>query len=433
MKMVQWSELPSNPLELILLKLCFADIIRLSLVCTSWFKKVDAYMSSSTNANLPHLAVLMFQEKPEGDESDKCYRFSCLGDKKVYKLSNMPEELLDGLCIGSSRGWLVFLDKYMTLSLYNPFSSARIQISSLEAFPYIQRTQHIDSAFFDIHHYDHDMGGLVVRTDAKGLSSGLLKCVLSSDPLHSNGKFGLVVVYGIGCMYMCSELAFYDSEDCQWTKFGTEFGRYDDIFYYKGSFYALCEEERLEIWDYDGSFPLKVKEYETSLEKRLRDTKQSLPFFCRTQSYVLESTGDIMLVVRFISHLYKDGTYISREEYSELLSMSGFDHNSIQRRTFLFHVYKFDFNREVLVQVESLHGRALFLGGNHSQSFSTHDIFECEKNSIYFMRDMDSHACDFGIYRLEDKTIRPYNCGELQSTGSCHFWVFPSLHKSNIQ
>ncbi|KAI4345950.1 hypothetical protein L6164_013034 [Bauhinia variegata] len=428
MEMAYWSELPKSLFESILEKLSTMDIIRVKMVCTSWFSMVDAYISSPISASMRRSLVLMTSHQLEGDKSGKYFSFLSVADNKVYKLQNMSEELRDGLCVGSSHGWLLFLDKNLDLCLYNPFSKARKQVSSLRNFPYVQNIKFRPPSGYGIYIIDEDRHCVVQSTaqTAKEMPEFFIhKAILFSktNPSLGDNKFGLLVIHVVGQSAFRSQLAFYDSEVGQWTKLGERGGGYDegyfDIIHHNRQFYAL-RKDLLEIWDYDGHFPMKIKEVNLSLDERYRSIQQSQNFWNNVQYYIVESEGKILHVTRIIAILINIDDLVRGPNGKFQLY-----------KTVSFLVHMMDLEQEKLIQVESLDGRAIFLGRNHSQSFSSHEISELEENSIYFTdylwrgRGFDGH--DMGIYDLKSKTVKPYLHDKIIDCGTPPFWLFANL------
>ncbi|KAE8037007.1 hypothetical protein FH972_009634 [Carpinus fangiana] len=151
--------------------------------------------------------------------------------------------------------------------------------------------------------------------------------------------------------------------------------------------------------------------------------------------YLVESSGDILLVVRYIGLLTRPPI-----------------------KTLGYDVFKVDPEHEKLVEkVECLGDRVLFLGLKQAFSVSARDFLELKPNSIYFTHDYEEYQpgeylalvsddgntktmkilfdttykydFDVGIYSLEDASITPLGDKrddiELYPPGS---WVIPFPH-----
>ena len=90
---------------------------------------------------------------------------------------------------------------------------------------------------------------------------------------------------------------------------------------------------------------------------------------------MVESCGDLLLVVRYIGEFVDWNGTLVREE--DRLTEHCTHPKVCPYRTCLFHVYKLDFNEIKWVEMESLGDRALFLSGNQSVSVSAQFFLNC--------------------------------------------------------
>jgi len=95
-------------------------------------------------------------------------------------------------------------------------------------------------------------------------------------------------------------------------------------------------------------------------------------------------------------------------------------------------VYKVDFDRKKLIQMESLGDHALFLGGNHSICLSSVDVPEVRGNCIYFCDDCfdlprsRDHE-HLGVYNMEDGIFEANFPIDIRSSWQRPIWIRPSL------
>lgn len=212
-RMRNWSELPSELLELIIKKLVVVDTIRFKSVCRYWNKAAQSTISSPSYIPKPQIPLLMLSTRPTMDQFHGCRFLNLEENGKVYELNN---DVVyggfsdDALYAGSSYGWLAILDKKTEPYLVNPFSRAKIKFQ-------LEPTTRL-------------------RFE-KGL---VIKIVLSSNPSR-NKNFSAAVLCGI--VPPNNRLAFYEHSDNSnsftwtWSEFENEF--YFDITCHNGKVYAL--------------------------------------------------------------------------------------------------------------------------------------------------------------------------------------------------
>ncbi|GMY08904.1 F-box protein SKIP23-like [Fagus crenata] len=227
-------------------------------------------------ALIPSSPWLMLPSDQEDNSNTRC--FLSLAEKKAYKINNVFHDLVDAWCVGSSQGWLVVLDNKANPHLFSPFSNAKIQLPS---FPTDLKPNVPDSYFVQ-----------------NLLKHFILKSVLLFD---NQNKHIVVVIYGNP-----SRLAFcmHGDNNMTWTDFGTpRSGPYCDIICYNNQIYALKDNGFVEAWNFGGStlFPTKIMSFRPVLD--VGDNKKLFPRDkFSTQSYLVESMGELLLVNRFIGN-----------------------------------------------------------------------------------------------------------------------------------
>ncbi|KAE8664018.1 hypothetical protein F3Y22_tig00112857pilonHSYRG00148 [Hibiscus syriacus] len=184
------------------------------------------------------------------------------------------------------------------------------------------------------------------------------KAILTGKPDSNNGNHGLVLLYNDG-----EGIAYYGrAGDNFWTVLDISHAPYDDIICHENNLFALGDYNSIEVWD----------------------LQQGSGCIVKKRFYLVQSRGDLLLVVRFIAD---DG---DRET---------------DYRIILFHVYKLDYHGRKWVEIECLGDRALFLGGNQSVLVLTRSFPDCEKNSIYFTDDSRERVEDDFFYGGHDMGI----------------------------
>ncbi|XP_059631497.1 F-box protein At2g05970-like [Cornus florida] len=369
-----WSRLPSDLWESILNQLTVVDSLRAGAVFHSWCSLAKALISSPSSPlfDQPPLLLLPTQDGDQGNKNSRClYNFA---EKKVYKqLKNIPEHMAASH-IGSSRGWLIFLDRKKAAPfMFSPFLEVQIQLPCVACRTFIY--------------------GLFVHP--------IEKAILTSHPIHSE-KYWVVVICGSS-----SKLAYSKCGHSEWTALNGTHQPYCDIISYKDHVFALAETLSVEIWDFNTclNIPTKKMDFRPSFPRKKFELDKSLLGNSR-RCYMVESKGDILLIMRYIG----------------------------KRLTKVFHVYKLDFDQRRWVKLESLGDRLLFLGRNHSVSLSQESFPFWKRNSIYFTDDYRDRKYEPHMYRghdtgrfdLEDRSIELINKDYLQKIDPAPIWIVPN-------
>ncbi|XP_059630117.1 F-box protein SKIP23-like [Cornus florida] len=331
------------------------------------------------------------------DDVGSFSRFFDLEHKRVGRLNNVPRELYNSHCVGSSHGWLVLLDENTDLFLLNLFSRVRIQLPNKEALPHILSVQKNSEGTvlvtYKVGHYRQYTSPL------KYLHKQLIrKVILSSNPSHNN-NYRIVIIDGNQL-----KLAFFRPGDDAWTG--------------------------LEVWGFHGSLPIKITTIDPSFPiKEVEEPWQKDLY--TTRCYLVETSGDLLLVERYTGEYVHDGVPV----YEEDLLNGQTNHPLVcPYKTLQFRVYKLEFGQKKWVEVKSLSNSMLFLDGNHSMSLSAHDFPEYKANSIYFTDDygdrMDEDYLygghDMSIFNLDDRSVEPFYQCNMQKIQPPPFWVVPN-------
>ncbi|XP_059654768.1 uncharacterized protein LOC132301543 [Cornus florida] len=131
--------------------------------------------------------------------------------------------------------------------------------------------------------------------------------------------------------------------------------------------------------------------------------------FWRCLTFLVESSGDLLFVVRFSD--IEIGDEVDEDDDLEEKDWVNEDYIPPFYPSVNFDVYKLNFDQNKWERVDCISDRALFVGRNHSFSLSTSDYPELRENSIYFTvnyQDCDHVSHDSGIFHLKDKSITPY-------------------------
>ncbi|KAE8698335.1 putative Adenine nucleotide alpha hydrolases-like superfamily protein [Hibiscus syriacus] len=407
-------EVPAHILRSIFNRLSFNDLVQAKSVCCSWNLLGDELTSK--------MPWLMLPSKKQVEEDDGInvnnngyHGFLNLMENRLYSLKMAPKEFRECCCIGSSHGWLVFLQEKAVPFLFNPFKQVRIELPSVDRLLGLENMVRNVDGEFELNYFNVFKGShrILFRFCGKQQVRECLiqKAILTRKPENNdNGNYGLVLLCNNG-----EEIAYNASGSDYWTVLDVSHPPYQDILCHRNYLYALSDKNSIEVWELhvgsghvkktsDIVFPFPDKSL--SKENSLRDV-------CTCRFYLVESCGDLLFVVRFIGNYVDwDGTLL--HEHDLLIEDS--NHPKVcPYRTFLFHVYKMDFKELEWVEMDTLDDRALFLGGNQSVSVLARCFLNCEKDCIYFSDDcwerMEEDYLygghDMGIYDLKDGSLKP--------------------------
>ncbi|XP_043708546.1 F-box protein SKIP23-like [Telopea speciosissima] len=352
-----WSQLPKDLFDSILERLSSPlDHIRVSCVCNPWRS-----MAPKFHCWLILPCNYYDNSIRNGEEAVGFLGLVNLSDPncEVHKLR--LAEASGRLVHGSSAGWLVTLKPQGDIHLLHPFTRAHIQLPqlTLEAFPDLpstfegsKRRIHIDKA--------------IVGLSSNGASA-------SSSSFETDGVV----------MVMClkpKKLAFYRlGKDQNWSSFEGYSGSYKDIAFYKDQLYGIRNRRHVFVaCGFDGPSPT------------MEDVMEIPNHTIGTKYYLVESSGDLLLVLRHLGW--------------------------VQHKTVNFSVFKLDVGGRNLVKVKNIGNRCLFLDRNTAVSLSASDVPGCKGNHIYYIGtcfsgySRQSFGCyDMGVFNLKDRAFIPLN------------------------
>ncbi|KAF2321075.1 hypothetical protein GH714_033627 [Hevea brasiliensis] len=235
----------------------------------------------------------------------------------------------------------------------------------------------------------------------------ITKAILLSDSSHDN-NYVVVLIFG----YL-SRLAFCKKGDSGWTILSGASQSYCDIIYFNDLFYALTWDSSIEVWDFHASLPIKKREIHPSTTREMLEATKCFRNLHSCQTYLVESSSDLLLVLRYIGNFVNQEGKVIDEAY--LLSGDSTQPLVCPYQTLMFHVCKLDSSEQKWVGVDNLTDEVFFLRGNHSMSLSAQYCSRFEKNSIYFtddnwnqMNEDDlNRGHDLGKFSFEEKIVKP--------------------------
>ncbi|KAK8480378.1 hypothetical protein V6N11_074078 [Hibiscus sabdariffa] len=404
-------EFPTALLRSIFNRLNFNELVQARSVCCSWNLLGEELVS-----NIPWLMLPSKKQVEEGDgnyvDNNGYHGFWNMRENRLYSLKTAPKEFRECCCIGSSRGWLVFLQEKTVPFLFNPFKQVKIELPSVDRLLGLKKmVRNMDGEFeLDYFNSEEESRRFWFKSCPKQRvrECFIQKAVITKKP--ENNNYGLILLCNNS-----EEIAYQASGSNHWTVLEASHPPYQDIICNGNYLYALSDNNSIEVWDLHlrGGRVEKKSDIVFRFPDRSLAKLNSLRDVCTMRFYLVESCGDLLFVVRFIGdYVDWDGTLLSEHD---LLTEDCSHPKVCPYRTFLFHVYKMDFKELKWVEMDTLGDRALFVGGNQSVSVSTWCFLNCKKDCIYFSDDcwekMEEDYLygghDMGIYNLNDGSLKP--------------------------
>ncbi|GFP97353.1 uncharacterized protein at1g65760 [Phtheirospermum japonicum] len=293
---------------------------------------------------------------------------------KVYK-SDLPEAS-GSRCWGSSLGWLVTLGPDLNIHLLNPLTRVSIDL------PHISSLQTHSGEILDQQEF-------------------IEKAFVFNKPRENEPDLLVMIIYG-----PLGRLGFCRPGYSSWICIGDDDrGGFIDALCMTDRIIALSNMGSLFVVDIDGRAVIDITcphspQFFTLLFP-LWDWEQL--------SLVESSSGDLWMV-----HQNRSG----------------------HRRSVVFIVYKYDFDKKWWIRLSGLGDCAIFVGDNCCVCVRAPDRFKCRRNCIYFVgkererrwpnREM---FADVGVYCVEDGSCGPLDRGpESPRYYSFPIWVIPTLN-----
>ncbi|XP_021290797.1 uncharacterized protein LOC110421522 [Herrania umbratica] len=276
-------QVPADMLWSIFNRLDVIDIIRAKLVCSSWNSLGEDLVPRTPWLMLPS------KEEVEGryDADNNAYSgFLKLGESQVCSPKKIPKE----------------------------FRQVKIRLPSLYATLGLQRVERKADGVSDIAYFDdsEDYFRLITCQHKKQhlREYFIQKAILTGEPNCNNKKCGVILL----CNH--EKIGYHESEDRCWTE-GPDARHppYQDIIRHENHLLALGNGNNIEIWNFQGGFMRKIRYIVPPFPGKSLTKRNSLGDLCTSRLYLVESCGDILLVVRFIGEFVEsDGTLISEED-----------------------------------------------------------------------------------------------------------------------
>ncbi|KAK9684948.1 hypothetical protein RND81_10G245000 [Saponaria officinalis] len=445
MTRVDWSRIPDDILRRIIEDYAtrVEDYVIISCVCRSWYSVTRTFDKSELRIKWSRKMPLLMLTDGNDTEIYRDTRYVCIRSDdeddsnndsdndsnttrcilSLGRVSNncfsvsLPEAYKRA-CWGSRYGWIVTLGRDRQLSLLNPLTRATLPLPSQRAFAF--RWKWVSGKTI-CHKFINKAILLQVPRDRHRHAHISLD---SPSCAYANGGIWVVVV--IHQRYNLASIA--KPGDYVWTPIL----RPSRSYCYFSGFLDVTYCNRLNsllFLDFNANVCISSLEdiEHPQVLRRIVNAPSSLVsgyglFFGRMH-YIVESGDDTLVITRYLQRGKNPKCSIATVNSHKVEVCGEFD----RYQTFNFRIYRLNFVTMKLNALRDLGGRALFLGNSATISVNSTDA-GCEANSIYFRDDDRAYRHDMGVFKMADKTIRPFYDGHRSNSSyCCPVWFCPSI------
>ncbi|KAI0518969.1 hypothetical protein KFK09_006408 [Dendrobium nobile] len=392
-----WSDLPIDILRCISSHLSIVDLVRLSVVCTSWSFTLANYALLGFQC-CPSPWLLLSYEVEEASDTLTFRELTIEREEAVLsfhrRFSSISSPTYGRRCFGSKYGWLVTLDKTdLQPHLFNPITKAEISLPSL--FTLIN-PQYAPDGSIRISRNEFFFG--IMSDDLR--DTYFHKFIVSSN--DSSGT--VVVIYGI-----TKELALARLEDPTWvlgpqlSPYNTEVKQqFEDVYYHEENqrFYAITNFSMVLAFDLNGQ---NVELICPNMPNPYHHTRNFYHIY-----YITFLSGNLLRMERVIDTTFDSyynsttrDVFVSKFVSAVVTSSSTTTTASSSSSSSSYSQW---------IPINELGGYSIFVGYN--QTFSLHHkaAIGIKPNCIYFA-DHSSNLlagyfdCDVGLFDLYNDLI----------------------------
>ncbi|KAJ6346252.1 hypothetical protein OIU78_008812 [Salix suchowensis] len=161
-------------------------------------------------------------------------------------------------------------------------------------------------------------------------------------------------------IHVSGRLAMFKSGDKRWTIINEMPSPFDDVFVYKGRFYAVDDTGRTVVVALDTDLGLVGN-----------------PIFGGDKKYLVESKGDLLLVDMYLTMDSDEGLSIDDDIVEYLVQY-------MSERTVQIKVFKLNEEGKSWIEVKNLEDQVLFIGDDSTFSAPASDLSGCKGNCLFF-------------------------------------------------
>ncbi|XP_037432051.1 uncharacterized protein LOC119298849 [Triticum dicoccoides] len=392
-------ELPEDIMMRVFATLEIPDLVRAGAVCNFWHSAYTALRKLGTHKQ-PQTPCLFYCSESSSENVACLYS---LVEKRVYWLTLPEPPLHSRFLIGSSLGLLVTVDERSEMHLVNPITGQQI------ALPSVTTMQHMkpicdDSGAVHKYEYSRHMANQAI-CPPKIIAPAALREVFHQKALvfydTPTGSYIVVLIH-----MPFGQLSFARVGDGKWTWLPPHTD-YFDCTYKDGLLYAATLMGEIHTFDLSGP---------AVTMNTIMGVDDDDDFEIQG-AYILQAPwGGLLLVWRL-----------------KVYSGNPDDISSLTLHTKGIKIHEVDVAAKKLVEIDCLHGHALFLGHNQSLCLSTKECPALKENRVYFTDDNEyitvhkDNRRDIGLLRLDNNSWESLVFPQLWSNWPAPVWITPNL------
>ncbi|KAK9946141.1 hypothetical protein M0R45_011618 [Rubus argutus] len=370
-----WANLPKHLLDSVVERLVLpSDYFQFSFVCKSWCSVAKDNKSRRSKMTTPMLLI-------SANKKHAWHLYRIIDNKILDLQISVPNKRY----CGSSKGWLINVEKNFVVTLINPFFR-------------VKGRRKKENSIIRLPPLTPPLEPILKRHWSRRFEYYAVKATMTADPILNASDCVVVIIYEDICQMAFIRL----SKDSTWTYIDESVDKrwrlVEEVTYFQDRFYAVDHWNRLISFDIAPQSNSDVKLVAQGIEGKLFDKK-----------YIVNSIENELLMVQRYYILTVNSTV-----------------------TVGFKVLKFKFDECDWIEKKTLGDVALFLGDNTSISVSTSNFPGCQANNIYFCHDRNYNDyrrryCDSGVYDVKSQTITYFDMPLLKMTNRPAIWIVPTF------
>ncbi|EOA29276.1 hypothetical protein CARUB_v10025551mg [Capsella rubella] len=346
---VDWSEMCSDAIQLILEILSFSDFHRARTVCSKWYSVSKSCVAGSRNRS-PWL--ILFPEKScvskpskklfnKVSDTNSCRLYNP-AEGKTYRTRYLGDKLSESRCLASYGNWILMLDPSLNFYLLNVFTIERINLPSL-------------SLRCEVRFQRKDDGGLFLEQSWLDRETIINRYIKTAVLWVDEKTKDFVVCWIYNDQYLFS---FKKGDDSWWHLEGTMCLA---MAYKDQKLFVYTYDHHIKILDYSGDIPEEITEANPYLNHPFRYDPQLWEYVWKTR-LAITTSGDILII----------------------LSLKKCSGNEVEH---LFYIFKMNPQAEEWERLDSLGKEMLLFGDGFTLASAASAKEDIDGGVIYFLAD----------------------------------------------
>ncbi|EOA28498.1 hypothetical protein CARUB_v10024711mg [Capsella rubella] len=271
-RVVDWSEMCSDAIQLILESLSFPDFHRARTVCSSWYSVSKSCVAGSRN-RYPWL--MLFREK--SSVSGSCKLLDPF-ENKTYKTRDLGNEFHVCRCIASYGNWLLMLSPRIDFSIINVFTGEKINLPSLSL-----------QGGGEVRFRRKDDGGVFLEHSPNDRETIINRFIKTAVLWIDEETKDFVVCWNYQDMYLFS---YKKGNESWWHLQGTDCLA---MAYKYNKLFVITQSHYIKILDFSDDFPNEIIHETRFLNHRFNYYPEDGEQW--TEKIAITTSGDVVIIV----------------------------------------------------------------------------------------------------------------------------------------